>query len=170
MASVSHKDKELHPPPVSLTVEVTSTASVNGGDGERVVLQTDHDQQQFLEKEESENGHKFLRVSARLGLVNPCGKALYLSTVIFNLRVPFFFLILSFFICHVQILDEEKCRIECLIARYELYLLEPAVVSSEEATGKIHAAVGKAKLLIAQKFKQFAGLCHKNLVSHSVYN
>ena len=58
---------------------------------------------------------------------------------------------------------EEKVRIECLIAKYELYLLDTTVSSSEELTGKIRAATGKAKLLLAQKFEQFAGLCHKNL-------
>lgn len=51
-----------------------------------------------------------------------------------------------------------------MIAKNELYLLESHVQSSEELTGKIRAAVGKAKLLLAQKFEQFAGLCRKNLV------
>lgn len=46
-----------------------------------------------------------------------------------------------------------------------MYLLDPAVASSEELTGKICAAVGKCKLLLSQKFEQFAGLCRKNLVS-----
>lgn len=64
-------------------------------------------------------------------------------------------------------MDEERKRIECLIAKNEIYLLEPTVKSSEELTGKIHAAVGKAKLLLAQKFEQFAGLCHKNLTQNA---
>jgi hypothetical protein len=51
-----------------------------------------------------------------------------------------------------------------VIAKNELYLLESRVESSEELTGKVRAAVGKAKLLLAQKFEQFAGLCRKNLV------
>ena len=89
LTSKNDKGKEFPPPPVPLSVEVSF---VNGGNGERIVL---HDRQQILEKE-GEDGQKFLRVSARLGLVNPCGKALYLSTVIFNLRVPFFFLFYHF--------------------------------------------------------------------------
>lgn len=60
-------------------------------------------------------------------------------------------------------MDEEKSRIECQIAKFELYLLDPSVSSSEELTGKIRAATGKARLLLAQKFEQFAGLCRKNL-------
>lgn len=52
-----------------------------------------------------------------------------------------------------------------MIAKNEVYLLETRVQSSEELTGKIRAAVGKAKLLLAQKFEQFAGLCRKNLVN-----
>lgn len=61
-------------------------------------------------------------------------------------------------------MDEERIRIQIVIAKNELYLLESRVESSEELTGKIRAAVGKAKLLLAQKFEQFAGLCRKNLV------
>ena len=44
--------------------------------------------------------------------------------------------------------------------------MDSHVQSSEELTGKIRAAVGKAKLLLAQKFEQFAGLCRKNLVGY----
>ncbi|XP_046631402.1 uncharacterized protein LOC124311124 [Daphnia pulicaria] len=63
----------------------------------------------------------------------------------------------------LKILDDEKTRIQIVIAKNELYLLESRVESSEELTGKVRAAVGKAKLLLAQKFEQFAGLCRKNL-------
>lgn len=62
-------------------------------------------------------------------------------------------------------MEVEKNRIQLVIAKNELYLLESHVQSSEELTGKVRAAVGKAKLLLAQKFEQFAGLCRKNLVS-----
>lgn len=33
------------------------------------------------------------------------------------------------------------------------------------ASGQIRAAIGKAQLLVNKKFKQFRGLCEKNLVS-----
>lgn len=56
-----------------------------------------------------------------------------------------------------------------MIAKNELYLLESHVESSEELTGKVRAAVGKAKLLLCQKFEQFAGLCRKNLVCTGFY-
>lgn len=64
----------------------------------------------------------------------------------------------------LQILEDETKRIQIVIAKNEVYLLDDRVQSSEELTGKIRAAVGKAKLLLAQKFEQFAGLCRKNLV------
>lgn len=35
---------------------------------------------------------------------------------------------------------------------------------SEEAQGRLRAAIGQARLLVKQKLQQFAGLCHKNLV------
>lgn len=67
----------------------------------------------------------------------------------------------------LRVLDEEKIRLECLIAKNEIYLLDPVVEVSEEMTGKIRAAVGKCKLLLSQKFEQFAGLCRKNLMQNS---
>ena len=65
-------------------------------------------------------------------------------------------------------MEDEKNRIQLVIAKNELYLLESQVQSSEELTGKVRAAVGKAKLLLAQKFEQFAGLCRKNLVCFQI--
>lgn len=46
--------------------------------------------------------------------------------------------------------------------------MDSKVEACEELTGKIRAATGKARLLLAQKFEQFAGLCHKNLVSEQL--
>lgn len=66
----------------------------------------------------------------------------------------------------LRVLDEEKARLECAIAKNEIYLLDPVVASSEELTGKICAAVGKCNLLLSQKFEQFAGLCRKNLMQN----
>lgn len=34
--------------------------------------------------------------------------------------------------------------------------------------GQIRAAIGKANLLVNKKFKQFRGLCNKNLVSRAI--
>lgn len=67
----------------------------------------------------------------------------------------------------LKVLDDERLRLDRRIVQVEVHLSEPTVVSSEELTGKICAAVGKCKLLIAQKFEQFAGLCHKNLTQKS---
>jgi len=67
----------------------------------------------------------------------------------------------------LRILDDERQRLNRLILEAEVYLADPAVVSSEELTGKIRAAIGKCKLLLAQKFEQFAGLCRKNLTQNS---
>lgn len=39
---------------------------------------------------------------------------------------------------------------------------------SEEISGKLRAAIGKANLLINKKFKQFRELCLKNIVSLSL--
>ena len=61
-------------------------------------------------------------------------------------------------------MDEERKKLDVMILEVESYLSDAAVVSSEELTGQIRAAVGKCKLLVAQKFEQFCGLCHKNLV------
>jgi hypothetical protein len=36
----------------------------------------------------------------------------------------------------------------------------------DEVRDSILAAIGKAKLLISQKFVQFRGLCDKNIVRH----
>ena len=66
-----------------------------------------------------------------------------------------------------KILDDEKRRLGHLIGQAETYLLDASVTCSEELTGRIRAAIGKCKLLLAQKFEQFAGLCRKNLTQAS---
>ena len=38
-------------------------------------------------------------------------------------------------------------------------------IADDEVRDAIHAAIGKAKLLMAQKLAQFRGLCDKNIVS-----
>ena len=40
---------------------------------------------------------------------------------------------------------------------------------SSSASGKIRAAIGKANLLVNQKFKQFEELCYEHMVRKMVY-
>jgi hypothetical protein len=51
-----------------------------------------------------------------------------------------------------------------LADEYEAELENNAETLSEDMKGILHAAVGKARLLVRQKLKQFEGLCHRNLV------
>jgi discs large-associated protein 1 len=48
----------------------------------------------------------------------------------------------------------------------EKLLEEQQQLMSDDISGKLRAAVGKANLLITQKFNQFKELCLKNIVSH----
>ncbi|KAL4228410.1 Guanylate-kinase-associated protein (GKAP) protein [Mactra antiquata] len=61
----------------------------------------------------------------------------------------------------------EEDRLLMLCSKCEMELLSETI--SEEASGKIRAAVGKANLLISQKFRQFQDLCqqHKNPIPDS---
>ncbi|GAB6021083.1 hypothetical protein CHUAL_003716 [Chamberlinius hualienensis] len=58
-------------------------------------------------------------------------------------------------------MNREKDRINSMITKSESYLDDEEV--PEEARGVIRAAVGKANLLISRKFRQFKGLCERNL-------
>ncbi|GFQ90808.1 hypothetical protein TNCT_716552 [Trichonephila clavata] len=62
----------------------------------------------------------------------------------------------------LSLIDVEKEKIQ---AQVKLLEEELAVNTNltEEASGKIRAACGKANLLMAQKFEQFRGLCWKNI-------
>ena len=46
----------------------------------------------------------------------------------------------------------------------EASLDEALLVKDEEIVGQIQTSIGKGQLLINQKFKQFRGLCDKNIV------
>lgn len=66
----------------------------------------------------------------------------------------------SFFF--LQILKENVDILEKLAVEAEKELTE---LDNEEGCGILRAAAGKARLLVAQKLKQFEGLCLKNIVS-----
>ncbi|ELT90804.1 hypothetical protein CAPTEDRAFT_218874 [Capitella teleta] len=59
------------------------------------------------------------------------------------------------------VVQKESDRLHELCAKAELYL--EAEDLPEEASGRIRATIGKANLLTSKKFKQFRGLCQKNL-------
>ncbi|KAK9503488.1 hypothetical protein O3M35_010033 [Rhynocoris fuscipes] len=60
----------------------------------------------------------------------------------------------------LKILKENVDRLEKLAEEAEKELTE---LESEEGCGILRAAAGKARLLVAQKLKQFEGLCYKNI-------
>ncbi|XP_078581377.1 uncharacterized protein LOC144864859 isoform X1 [Branchiostoma floridae x Branchiostoma japonicum] len=61
---------------------------------------------------------------------------------------------------YLGVMDLEKDRISKLCGQAEK---DQEGEVSEEADGLLRAAVGKAQLLVNQKFKQFEGLCQQNL-------
>ncbi|XP_064104245.1 uncharacterized protein LOC135214063 [Macrobrachium nipponense] len=63
----------------------------------------------------------------------------------------------------LRIVDEEVTKLEHLINSTELDLETFRPQMSEEVQGKVLAATGKARLLIAQKIEQFRGLCQQNI-------
>jgi len=66
--------------------------------------------------------------------------------------------------------EEQICDLEEDLAASERAQAEgrEADVIPEEAKDALHAAIGKAKLLMAQKLAQFRGLCDKNIVSSPI--
>ncbi len=65
---------------------------------------------------------------------------------------------------HFQLIENETFKFEEQICDFEEDLNGSL---PDEARDEIHAAVGKARLLMAQKLAQFRGLCDKNIVSPS---
>ncbi|CAG0885899.1 unnamed protein product [Cyprideis torosa] len=65
----------------------------------------------------------------------------------------------------LQVVKEERARIQQLVqvAEADLKQNNSATVIGERGCGTLRAAIGKAGLLTTKKFKQFEGLCHKNL-------
>lgn len=59
------------------------------------------------------------------------------------------------------LIDQESDRLTALCQRAEQDLNTGLV--PEDVSGKLRAAIGKANLLVTKKFKQFRGLCDKNL-------
>ncbi|KAG7161729.1 Disks large-associated protein 4-like, partial [Homarus americanus] len=53
--------------------------------------------------------------------------------------------------------------IEAQVVEIESDLEARGSEMSEEVRGKVLAAIGKARLLVSQKIRQFQGLCHKNI-------
>ena len=62
-------------------------------------------------------------------------------------------------------LNKERERLISLAVEAESELAIGGVSLPEEAAGKLRSAAGKARLLVSQKMKQFAGLCQKTIVS-----
>jgi hypothetical protein len=65
----------------------------------------------------------------------------------------------------LQLLENEIFGFEEQICDFEEELANPSSTIPEDIRDSILAAVGKAKLLMAQKMGQFKGLCEKNIVS-----
>ncbi|ALC41397.1 vlc [Drosophila busckii] len=65
----------------------------------------------------------------------------------------------------LKILKAEQVRLLALAATGEKYLdaLTDNPKVTEDTLGLLRSAAGKARLLVAQKMKQFEGLCHNNL-------
>ena len=59
-------------------------------------------------------------------------------------------------------------KFEEQICDFEEDLANDGSTIPDETRDSILAAIGKAKLLISQKFVQFRGLCDKNIVSGSL--
>ncbi|XP_076356240.1 uncharacterized protein LOC143249757 isoform X2 [Tachypleus tridentatus] len=62
-------------------------------------------------------------------------------------------------------MEKQKQQIEENILQLEKEMMRSDI--PEDAAGKMRAAIGKANLLLTQKFEQFRGLCKKNL-NHSL--
>ncbi|XP_022254177.1 uncharacterized protein LOC106469893 isoform X2 [Limulus polyphemus] len=58
-------------------------------------------------------------------------------------------------------LEKQKQQIEEKVLEVEKEMMRSDI--PEDAAGKMRAAIGKANLLLSQKFEQFRGLCKKNL-------
>lgn len=73
---------------------------------------------------------------------------------------------------YLKLLDDNTIELNKLCDAYQKYTDQSNVefyVSNEESLGEIQTAIGKAQLLINQKFKQFRGLCMKNLKEKMEY-
>lgn len=64
----------------------------------------------------------------------------------------------------IKVMEVEQRKIELLIAEGEAKLMSAGF--SEDLSGRFRATIGKASLLLTQKFQQFRGLCEKNICQH----
>jgi hypothetical protein len=66
---------------------------------------------------------------------------------------------------YVKLIEINTAKILELCKQYESFTDESSsnYVTNEDALGQIQTTIGKAHLLINQKFKQFKGLCDKNM-------
>lgn len=64
-------------------------------------------------------------------------------------------------------MEKSTKQINALCDEFQVYIDEASdvYVKNEDIQGQIQTAIGKGQLLINQKFKQFRGLCEKNLVN-----
>ena len=71
----------------------------------------------------------------------------------------------------MQLVENEVFQFEEQICDFEEDLANDGgnIAIPEDIRDSILAAIGKAKLLISQKFVQFRGLCDKNIVSYQKY-
>jgi hypothetical protein len=84
---------------------------------------------------------------------------------------PSILIVLSFlfiFFIFFQLVENEVFQFEEQICDFEEDLANDGgnIAIPEDIRDSILAAIGKAKLLISQKFIQFRGLCDKNNVSY----
>lgn len=71
---------------------------------------------------------------------------------------------------YLKLLDKNTDDLNYLCQNFQKYTDQSNTdfyVTNEDSLGEIQTAIGKAQLLINQKFKQFRGLCVKNLKDKS---
>jgi len=70
---------------------------------------------------------------------------------------------------YIKLLNENTILLNELCDQFKKYIdpTDNEFVSNEDSLGEIQTAIGKAQLLINQKFKQFRGLCVKNIKDKS---
>ncbi|RNA03760.1 disks large-associated 4-like isoform X1 [Brachionus plicatilis] len=66
---------------------------------------------------------------------------------------------------YIGLLEKTAHQINNLCLEFQIYVDETneKCVKNEDVQGQIQTAIGKGQLLINQKFKQFRGLCDKNI-------
>lgn len=70
---------------------------------------------------------------------------------------------------YLQKLDNAVDKIRQRINVTETFMNDESHLMDDEVTGNLLSSIGKANLLIGQKLEQFRELCHKNMVSISLF-